>query len=285
VPEEKPTLLVVEDDIDLAEILASYFRAHEYDVFTVNWGEDAVQACYRKSPDIVILDIRLPDIDGFEVARRLRTHARTQKIPIIFLTEKRERNNILQGLEVGGDDYLTKPFDIQELRLRVRNGLMRASQASLRHPITRLPMGALVDEKLSDCLETDDWGILLVTIQKLNEFRAEYGFAASDDLQKAISLIIQNAVQSQGSSYDFIGQLNPDDYLIINDPQMLPRIEHRIQARIEHSLDFFYPLKDLENLQPDSRLKVSFTRLESKDGPFQNVKLLKERLLSEREYL
>jgi len=85
----------------------------------VNWGEDGVRACQTSRPDIVILDIRLPDIDGYEVARRLRSNRRTADIPIIFLTEKRDRSERLQGSwNLGADDYITKPFDVQELRLR-----------------------------------------------------------------------------------------------------------------------------------------------------------------------
>ncbi len=100
----------------------------------------------------MILDIRLPDIDGFEVARRLRANRKTREIPIIFLTEKRERNDRLKGLELQADDYITKPFDIQELRLRVRNALQRSRQGPLTNPVTGLPEGSLVDEALEQGL-------------------------------------------------------------------------------------------------------------------------------------
>lgn len=106
----KSKILVVEDDLDVAEMLNAYFRVQGYEVFTVNWGEDGVRACQTVSPDLVVLDIRLPDIDGYEVARRLRTDRRTQDVPIIFLTEKRDRADRLHGLELGADDYITKPF-------------------------------------------------------------------------------------------------------------------------------------------------------------------------------
>ncbi len=101
VAQKKHTLLIVEDDVDVAEMLTAYFRAQGYEVPAVNWGEDAVQTCRANHPDLVILDIRLPDIDGFEVARRLRSNQRTQDIPIIFLTEKRERSDRMQGLGIG----------------------------------------------------------------------------------------------------------------------------------------------------------------------------------------
>ncbi len=150
--EAKPVLLIVEDDLDVADMLNAYFNVQGFEVQTANWGEDAVKACSSHPPDLVILDIRLPDIDGFEVARRLRTNRRTQTIPIIFLTEKRARSDRLQGLELGGDDYITKPFDIQELRLRVRNALSRTRLGTVTNPVTNLPEGALLDEKLSEAL-------------------------------------------------------------------------------------------------------------------------------------
>ncbi|RPJ18482.1 MAG: DNA-binding response regulator, partial [Chloroflexi bacterium] len=130
VADAKSKILIVEDDLDVAEMLNAYFRVQGYEVFTVNWGEDGVRAAQTVLPDLIILDIRLPDIDGYEVARRVRTDRRTNEIPIIFLTEKRERIDRLQGFEVGADDYITKPFDVQELRLRVRNSLKRVSQGS-----------------------------------------------------------------------------------------------------------------------------------------------------------
>ncbi|MEJ5224581.1 MAG: response regulator, partial [Anaerolineales bacterium] len=81
----KAKILIIEDDLDVADMLGSYFRVQGYDVSTVNWGEDGVKTAQTILPNLVILDIRLPDIDGFEVARRLRTTRKTQDIPIIFL--------------------------------------------------------------------------------------------------------------------------------------------------------------------------------------------------------
>ena len=122
-----------------------------------------MKACRTNHPDLVILDIRLPDIDGFEVARRLRNNQRTQDIPIIFLDRKtRARADRMQGLELGADDYITKPFDIQELRLRVRNSLRRTAPSSLTNPVTGLPEGSLVDERLRRMPGSQRLGRMLV---------------------------------------------------------------------------------------------------------------------------
>jgi PleD family two-component response regulator len=280
VAEAKETLLVVEDDVDVAEMLTAYFRAQGYDVLAVNWGEDAIKACRANRPDLLILDIRLPDIDGFEVARRLRSNQRTMDIPIIFLTEKRERNDRLQGLEIGADDYITKPFDIQELRLRVRNSLRRTEQSSLTNPVTGLPEGTLVDERLQGCLNSAEWGMLLVTIDNLSGFREAYGFVASDDVQRAVSLMIHNAMGGLGDSVDdFLGQLGPTEFVLITQPAALLALEERIRTRLDQSLDYFYPLKDRgKPLQPAQRLMVRLGHLASGDGPFKNLDDLKARL-------
>ena len=116
--EARPKLLIVEDDLDLADMLTAYFRVEGYDVITVNQGLEGVQSYQSTHPDLIILDTRLPDIDGVEVARRLRGDHRSSEIPIIFMTDKRELINSLKDLELSVDGFITKPFDIQELRLQ-----------------------------------------------------------------------------------------------------------------------------------------------------------------------
>ena len=89
--QEAPSILIVDDDLELAEMLHAYFRAQGYQVSSVNFGEDAVKYCASKIPDLMILDINMPDIDGFEVAKRLRAKRSTQDLPIIFLTGNEQR--------------------------------------------------------------------------------------------------------------------------------------------------------------------------------------------------
>jgi DNA-binding response OmpR family regulator len=279
--EEQSTILIVEDDVDVAEMLTAYFRAQGYDVLAVNWGEDAVKTCKASHPDLVILDIRLPDIDGFEVARRLRSNQRTQDIPIIFLTEKRERNDRLQGLELGADDYITKPFDIQELRLRVRNSLRRTEQSSLTNPVTGLPEGALVDERLKECLASTDWALLGIAIENMGGFREAYGFVASDDVQRAVSLMIHNAMRDVGSASDFIGHLGATEFVLVTQLSTAQPLIERIRGRLDQSLDYFYPLKDRGGGAASSgRLGVRFGTLTSAEGRVPTVAELKRRLLA-----
>jgi DNA-binding response OmpR family regulator len=276
----KSKILVVEDDLDVAEMLNAYFRVQGYEVFTVNWGEDGVRACQTINPDLVVLDIRLPDIDGYEVARRLRTDRRTQDVPIIFLTEKRDRADRLHGLELGADDYITKPFDVQELRLRVRNALRRATQGSLNNPVSGLPDGALVDEKLNEVLLQGKSSIFLVSIGNLDIFRDAYGFVASDDVLRAISLMIHNAMREVGDSSDFVGHLTPTDFVLVVYPGKLAVLQERVRTRLEQSLDYFYPIKDREQVSKrKDRLIIKLVEVPADSEKFNEVEALKKELL------
>lgn len=277
--EVKPVLLVVEDDLDLAEMLASYFRTQEYEVFTVQRGGEAVQACRIDHPDLVILDIRLPDIDGYEVARRLRGNRRTDDIPIIFLTERRNRADKLQGLELGADDYLTKPFDIQELRLRVRNLLRRTARSTANNPVTGLPEGALVDERLGECLQEPSCALLAISLLHLDVFSEAYGFVTSDDVLRAVALMIQNAVREVGSPSDFLGQLGPTDFIVVTTPGTLPLLDERIRTRLDAALDYFYPLKDRESgTISGPRLALQTARIAGLSDAYPDLQSLKTAL-------
>jgi PleD family two-component response regulator len=271
----------VEDDLDLAEMLNAYFRVQGYDVLTAAWGEDGVRLCQQNNPSIVVLDIRLPDIDGYEVCRRIRATRRTESIPIIFLTERRDRVDKLHGLELGVVDYITKPFDIQELRLRIRNTLVRSEQKSLINAVTGLSEGKLVDEQLDKLLTTTSWSVLVFNIQGLDSFRDMYGFVAADDVLRAISLMITNIVKEAGGESDFIGHLLTEELIIITSDSRVREIQSRIHSRMPQSMEYFYPLKDRSNPAPnDKRLSISTRKLDSTEGPFKDLKTIKALVLN-----
>ncbi len=284
---EKARILIVEDDLDLAEMLNAYFRVQGYDVSTAAWGEDAVRVSKEIAPDLVVLDIRLPDIDGYEVCRRIRTNRRTASIPVIFLTEKRDRVDKLAGLELGVVDYITKPFDIQELRLRVRNALRSAVQQPLMNPITNLSEGAMVDEQLQKLIFSEtEWAILSIAIVGLENFRELYGFVASDDVLRAVSLMMNNAVREAGSPEDFIGHMEANEFIIITNKERLPGLRERIQIRLQQSMEYFYPLKDREKARQamgENRLQLLIGQVLSTDGSLVDVNGLKTAVLNSRQ--
>ena len=278
--EENQTLLIVEDDLGIAEMLNAYFRVQGYHVLVANWGEDGVQFCLNKLPDLVILDIRLPDIDGYEVARQIRANRRTAETPIIFLTEKRQRQDKLRGLALHVEDYITKPFDIQELRLRVRNALRRSGQSSLTNTVTGLPEGNLVDERLRESLQQNNWIMLVVSLRNLDQFRERYGFVASDDLLRAVCLILKDTLRETGNPNDFIGHLTPNNFVVVMSPTDADLYKERIQKRLETSLAYFYQDADRDtDLFKEKQLTVKIAEFLAPQNSTETLETLKSKLL------
>ena len=281
---DNPRILIVEDDLDLSEMLNAYFRVQNYEVMAAAWGKEALKIAEESPVDLIVLDIRLPDIDGYEVCRQLRTQRKTQDVPIIFLTEKRDRVDKLHGLELGVVDYITKPFDIQELRLRVRNALGRVERQNMTNPVTDLPESDMVDTKLTGLLGSKaDWSLLLVSIDGLSGFRELYGFVATDDVLRAVTLMIRNAVREHGGEGDFIGHIGPEDFIIITLPDKIDMIRERIENRIRQSREYFYPLKDRERAREAAethQLRLRSGALDNHSGPFEDINAVKEALFA-----
>ena len=168
----KERILVVEDDDQTAHYLKIYFDWVGYDVSITGTGTQAIELCLQEFPRLVILDVTLPDINGYEVCRTLRNNSRTNQIPIICLSQKSRRNDIIAAFELGADDYLTKPFDIEELKLRVEGTLRRSRYESLMHPVTKLPAGELIVEHLRLVKDSaEPWMLLYFGIDNLAKIK------------------------------------------------------------------------------------------------------------------
>lgn len=120
-------LVLVDDEDNLRSMLDAALRHHGFDVYTAATGREAIEAVARHSPDLVVLDVMLPDLDGFEVCRRWRSEGR--KTPVLFLTARDSTDDRVRGLTLGGDDYLVKPFSLEELVARINAVLRRAGLA------------------------------------------------------------------------------------------------------------------------------------------------------------
>ena len=124
-----PKLLVIEDEADLVKALDYNFRQEGFEVFTATTGREGLRLAGVKTPDLVLLDLMLPDIQGVEVCRQLKNEAKTKATPVIILTARGEEVDRVVGFEIGADDYVTKPFSVRELVLRARAVLRRGEQS------------------------------------------------------------------------------------------------------------------------------------------------------------
>jgi two-component system OmpR family response regulator len=133
-------LLVVEDEPNILELLAASLRYAGFDVVTAMGGTEAVQAAGRHRPDLIVLDVMLPDMDGFDVVRRLRSGG--DRIPVVFLTARDATEDKVRGLTLGGDDYVTKPFSLEEVIARIR-AVLRRTHGDPGDPSPRLTFADL----------------------------------------------------------------------------------------------------------------------------------------------
>lgn len=240
----KSRLLIVEDDIDIANMLEIYFGGLHYEVDIAGRGSEALEKTRQRLPHLIVLDIMLPDIDGYEVCRSLRTHTRTSHIPVIFLTQKDERSDKLQGLELGADDYITKPFDIEELRLRVYNAIARSERESLTDPHTNLPSGQLIEEKLRQIIRQDGWAFLDIRLKNFDSFKEAYGFVASDNVLRYTASLIGEIVDESGTINDFVGHTGNDHFVIITTEDCASRIREQLVERFSEEILTHYNYLD-----------------------------------------
>ena len=240
----KARLLVVEDDIDIGNMLKIYFSGMDFEVDVAVRGSDALDKTKQVLPNLIVLDIMLPDIDGYEVCRNLRTNMRTNHIPVIFLTQKDERSDKLQGLELGADDYITKPFDIEELKLRVQGAIKRAERESLTDPRSGRPAGRLIEEQLRRIIREKGWALLDTGVKYFDAFKDVYGFVAGDDVVRFTSMLIGEVVDELGSTSDFIGHAGGDNFIVITAESKADAIKARLKERFDQEVLTHYNFID-----------------------------------------
>jgi len=240
----KARLLVVEDDVDIGNMLKIYFSGMDFDVDVAVRGSDALEKTKQVLPHLIVLDIMLPDIDGYEVCKNLRTNMRTSHIPVIFLTQKDERSDKLQGLELGADDYITKPFDIEELKLRVQGAIKRSERESLTDPRSGLPAGRLIENRLREIIREKGWALLDARINNFEPFKDVYGFVAGDDVLRFTSMLIGEVVDEFGTTSDFIGHAGGDNFIIITTEEKAEAMKNRLKDRFDNEVQTHYNFMD-----------------------------------------
>jgi CheY-like chemotaxis protein len=239
-------LLVVEDDYDVAEMLVMYFTSHQYDVFHADSGSMGIQMARSKFPQIILLDVMMPDIDGYDTCRQLRQASLTKYIPIIFLTQRDERANRVKGLELGADDYITKPFDLDELRLRVQGAIRRATRESLHEARTGLPTSELVHEELSERpLRERPYTDLRLGLEGYKAYCDVYGFLAGNEVFAFAAKTVQQVISEKGTPQDFVGVLD-DYFVILTEAQSVVDIENLIRKKFDEGVKAFYSFADVE---------------------------------------
>jgi DNA-binding response OmpR family regulator len=285
----KEKILVVEDAPDISSLLKIYFTSQGYEVMTAMRGQTALDICRKTPPNLALLDVNLPDMEGYDIGKSLRQSARTRHIPIIFLTARGEKQDRIKGLgEVQAEYYLVKPFDIEEVHTIVKGALDRARQKNLAHPVTNLPTAELINDQYRTLVSSSGWALAQAHINGFETFTQAYGAVVGEDVLKFTALLLNEVINELGSPEDFIGQMvvGPD-FVVTSSPEHLRAISAKLCERFDAEIGLQYNYKDRRNgyiVVNDEQghprqvplMSLSIGVLTSDDGPFYDIRELSE---------
>ena len=243
----KPRILVAEDEPHLREVLRIQLEAAGFEVAEACDGEQAVTLATDSLPDLVLLDVMMPRVDGYEACRRLRASFVTRHIPIVMLTAKSALSDKIVGLEGGANDYVTKPWQARELALRVKNALEWSRQQRSASPLTGLPGNLSINEELSRRLAGGEpFALLQIDVDFFKAFNDHYGYARGDQAIQRLAQIVSEASQRHGGSANFVGHIGGDDLLVLACSDHAEELGEEIIAEFNRAVGGLYDPPDRE---------------------------------------
>jgi len=241
----KKKILIVDDTELIVRIITDILVPAGYDVISANTGEEGIEMVRREKPDLVLLDIIMCGMDGLEVCKVLRADESNNLMPIIILTAEDDEEQKLQGLELGADDYIKKPFNPRELVARVRNTLIRIDRNRWANPLTGLRGNLEIQSEITRRIFSKD--AFIVVYADLDNFKAYndvYGFASGDRAIKLTADIILDCIHAFGAPTDFVGHVGGDDFILIISPQYADLICESIIKRFDKKIVDLYNMED-----------------------------------------
>ncbi len=237
-------VLVADDDEDIVRFVEVNLRLEGFEVVTAGDGKEALEQAREILPDLVLLDIMMPEMDGFEVCQTLRASARTKHIPIIMLTARSLSADKVVGLTSGADDYIIKPFDPIELVARVKSALRRVREMRAVNPLTQLPGNVQVQDEVAKRVASGaPFALMYVDLDNFKAFNDHYGFLRGDEAIKTLAATVEDAVRSTGGG--FVGHVGGDDFVALVDPDVSEAVAQAIIASWDEKVAFLYDEEDV----------------------------------------
>jgi DNA-binding response OmpR family regulator len=239
-------ILIADDEPTVRQLLELVLRSHGYDVLNAQNGDQLVRTAQEVVPDLLLVDLMMPHMDGYEAIRQLRNDTRTAHLPMLILTAKSTPDDVVTGFETGADDYITKPFNIPELLARIKAQLTRAARKPVLNPLTGLSGNILLTEELKYRLKSGAYfALLYIDIDNFKAFNDTYGPARGDRVIRLLAEVLVEAVQDRGAGGDFIGHIGGDDFAILTVPDVIAPLCERIIALFDERVRGLYDSSDL----------------------------------------
>jgi diguanylate cyclase (GGDEF)-like protein len=240
-------VLIADDDAAIRQLLEDLLQEDGYSVTSTANGHELVQAAQQQIPDLILIDLMMPQMDGYEAIRQLRNDTRTAHIPMIILTAQLHTRDVVVGFESGADDYITKPFDTAILLARIQSQLRRAAQRPVHNPLTGLPGNSLLREEMRYRLEQRQaFALLYVDLDNFKVFNDTYGFARGDEVILLVAHLVQHAIAIHNAPDAFIGHIGGDDFAILTKPEIVDGICQTLIASFDQAIAQLYHPDDLQ---------------------------------------
>jgi diguanylate cyclase (GGDEF)-like protein len=241
------SVLVVDDDPFIARLLEIELRAAGYEVRVANDGRQALDLARERCPDLVLADVMMPNMDGFELTRQLRQDSRTASVSVIMLTARGLSADKLEGFSVGADDYIVKPFDTPELLARIRGVLRRAKEMRQQSPLTGLPGNVRIEDEIEARVESEaSFAVLYADLDHFKAYNDHYGFMRGDQVIQFTASLIQDAAREAGGPGTFVGHVGGDDFVVVCDADDAERLAELIVRRFDEAVPGMYDQDDRE---------------------------------------
>jgi diguanylate cyclase (GGDEF)-like protein len=241
----KKKILIVDDTELIVRIITDILVPAGYDVISANSGEEGIEMVRREKPDLVLLDIIMYGMDGLEVCKVLRGDESNNLMPIIILTAEDDEEQKLQGLELGADDYIKKPFNPRELIARVRNTLMRIDRNRWANPLTGLRGNLEIQAEITRRIfKRDIFSVVYADLDNFKAYNDVYGFASGDRAIKLTADILLDCIHALGTPTDFIGHVGGDDFILVISPKNTDIICESIIKRFDKKIVELYSMED-----------------------------------------
>jgi diguanylate cyclase (GGDEF)-like protein len=238
-------VLVADDDPDILTVVKINLELDGFEVDTAVDGEDALQKATSNPPNVIILDIMMPRMDGLTALHRLRSQAATASIPIILLTARGLPEDRVRGLELGADDYITKPFDITELAARVRAVLRRTQAARDLSPLTGLPGNFKITAEIENAIqENRKFALVHGDLDNFKAFNDHYGFMRGDEVIRFCGNCLSGAATTLGIEGAFVGHIGGDDFVAMIPPGMAEPFCKEVIERFDDGILDLYDTAD-----------------------------------------
>lgn len=238
-------ILIVDDDPDILDILKLTLEGEGYEVIEAMDGEEALKKAYNRAPNFIILDYKMPKVDGYEVCRILKKDILLRHLPIIMLTAKGELMDKVKGIDAGADDYVVKPFEPQELLARVKMVLRRTERSLDANPLTRLPGNVSILNEIERRIDEDrPFAVCYLDLDRFKAFNDKHGFEQGDRVIRETGRILIKTIQKLGGPDDFIGHIGGDDFVIVTTPGAVDTICEQIIEAFDRAISYFYSKED-----------------------------------------